>query len=1534
MLDPSNFIDGQHRQRERIRRHRGGQGRPCDRRQRHARQPRLGHQRGAAQRSTAAATRPAATARSRSASASSCKVEWNPPETTIDDHPPDSTRSSSATFAFSGDDDMSPQSALRFECRLYQRRRGGVRPVHQPAELHRPQHRFVHVRGARRSMPAGNVDPTPASFSWSIDTTPPETSIDSGPPDPTNSSSATFTFSADEAGSTFECSLDGAPFGACAAEYDDLADGGHTLRRAGDRPGGQHRPERPPATLDDRHDAAGDQRRLRSRRPDEQHERELRVLGRRRRGRRSSARSTARRSAPARGVHGPRRRRAHVRGPGHRPRRQHRPEPRRRTRGPSTRRRRRRRSTPGRTTRRTARARRFEFSSDEPGSTFECSLDGAAFGACAAEYADLADGEHTFRVRATDRAGNTDASPAALRVDGRHDAAGDDDRLRAGRARRTATTATLRVLRRRGRLDVRVLARRRAVRRLRDRVQRPRRRSRTRSACARPTAPATPTRRRRATPGRSTRRRRRRRSTVRPGGPDEQHDRASFEFSADEAGSTFECSLDDAAFGACAAEYADLAEGEHTLPRPRDRPRRQHRPDAREPQLDDRHHRRRRPRIDSGPPALTNRTTASFEFSADEAGLDVRVLARRRAVRRVRRGVRGLADGEHTLPRPRDRPRRQHRPDPGEPHLDDRHDAAADDASTPARPRSTNSTSASFTFSANEAGSTLRVLARRRAVRRLRARLHATSPRASTRSASARPTAPATPTRRPASHSWTIDTTAAADDDRLRPGRADQQHERELHLLGQRGRLDASSARSTARRSPPAAAYTRRSPRASTRSASARPTAPATPTRRRRAYTLDDRHDRAADHASTPARPHPTDSTSARFTFSANEAGSTFECSLDGAPFGAVRRRVQRPRRRRAHVPRPRDRRAPATPTRRPRVHEWEVRTDDPTPDTTPPDTTIDSGPADPTNSTSATLHVLRRRGRRDVRVLARRRRVHRLRLAAASTAASPPARTRSASARPTPPGNIDATPASRTWTIDTTAPQTTIGNAARKPDHQHERQLHVHERGRRDVRVLARQRRLHRLRLAAAVQRPRGRLAHLPRPRHATPPATSTRRRRATPGRSTARRRRRRSTPARPPRPPARAPASRSRARPAPRSSARSTTPPSSRARHRASTPASPPARTRFRVRARDAAGNVDATPASHTWTIDNDGAADHDQHRAAQPDQQHQRELQLLLERDRLDVRVLARQRRLRRLHLPASAHRPRRRARTRCASAHATPPGTSTRRPPAAAGRSTRPRRRRRSATRAASPTAQHRRELHVHAARPARRSSARSTTPRSPPAPRRSSTAAWRPARTTSASAHATSPATSTPRRPATTGRSSPRGRARRRRSPPPRTRGSTRTARRATRGPTPSSRSSRRDRATTSAPLVRFAVPQAAPAGCVLSSATLRLFAGSARTGRTLHALRLTSSWTENLVTWSNQPQTAGAAAAVASGTGYREWNVTAQVQGWRRQRGFLIRDAVEGADAEQQFHSREKGQSPPQLVLRYVPGFLTGRSSD
>jgi hypothetical protein len=123
-------------------------------------------------------------------------------------------------------------------------------------------------------------------------------------------------------------------------------------------------------------------------------------------------------------------------------------------------------------------------------------------------------------------------------------------------------------------------------------------------------------------------------------------------------------------------------------------------------------------------------------------------------------------------------------------------------------------------------------------------------------------------------------------------------------------------------------------------------------------------------------------------------------------------------------------------------------------------------------------------------------------------------------------------------------------------------------------------------------------------------------------------------------------------------------------------------------------------------------------------------------------------------------------------------------------------------------------------------------------------------------------------------------------------------------------------------------LVRFTLP-ALPAGCVVQSATLSLYAASWTNNRTLQALRISGAWSENQVTWSNQPATTGPAATTSSGSGYRQWNVATQVQVMfdaGTSQGFLIRDANEsGSGKEQQFHSREKGENLPMLVITFAP---------
>ncbi len=88
-------------------------------------------------------------------------------------------------------------------------RRRRVRELHREPELHRPR-QGAHTLAVRAIDSAGNVDASPASRSWTVDTVAPDTTIASGPTGTVASTSAAFTFTATESPVTYQCSLDGA----------------------------------------------------------------------------------------------------------------------------------------------------------------------------------------------------------------------------------------------------------------------------------------------------------------------------------------------------------------------------------------------------------------------------------------------------------------------------------------------------------------------------------------------------------------------------------------------------------------------------------------------------------------------------------------------------------------------------------------------------------------------------------------------------------------------------------------------------------------------------------------------------------------------------------------------------------------------------------------------------------------------------------------------------------------------------------------------------------------------------------------------------------------------------------------------------------------------------------------------------------------------------------------------------------------------------------------------------------------------------
>src|SRR5439155_1065901 len=130
------------------------------------------------------------------------------------------TNSPSASFSFTA-----TEVGSTFECKLD----GGAFAACTSPQSYSALTAGTHAFQVRAIDPAGNTDATPASFTWTIDTTAPDTTLTATPPAVTNSTSASFSFTATEVGSTFECKLDGGAFAACTSpqSYSVLAAGSH-----------------------------------------------------------------------------------------------------------------------------------------------------------------------------------------------------------------------------------------------------------------------------------------------------------------------------------------------------------------------------------------------------------------------------------------------------------------------------------------------------------------------------------------------------------------------------------------------------------------------------------------------------------------------------------------------------------------------------------------------------------------------------------------------------------------------------------------------------------------------------------------------------------------------------------------------------------------------------------------------------------------------------------------------------------------------------------------------------------------------------------------------------------------------------------------------------------------------------------------------------------------------------------------------------------------------------------------------------------
>jgi hypothetical protein len=139
------------------------------------------------------------------------------PDTVITGQPPLLSNSASGTFTFTAD------GAVTYQCKVDAGSWGHCNLVYNFSGLADGSHTFS-VRGIDRS---GNMDLTPATYTWIIDTTPPESILTAS----VSGNSATFTVSSNDPTAILQCALDTAAWAVCSGtvSFTGLSSGSHSF---------------------------------------------------------------------------------------------------------------------------------------------------------------------------------------------------------------------------------------------------------------------------------------------------------------------------------------------------------------------------------------------------------------------------------------------------------------------------------------------------------------------------------------------------------------------------------------------------------------------------------------------------------------------------------------------------------------------------------------------------------------------------------------------------------------------------------------------------------------------------------------------------------------------------------------------------------------------------------------------------------------------------------------------------------------------------------------------------------------------------------------------------------------------------------------------------------------------------------------------------------------------------------------------------------------------------------------------------------